>query len=75
MLSNFIIWGSVIYFSIIVIWRLYISIVMIIAGWKTDGFGGAVLAGLMNFLINVWDLTKFIIYILIIAFVYKACFK
>ncbi len=75
MLINLIIWGSILYLLVVVLWRLFVSIIMIIEGWGEAGVRGAIVAALMSFLINVWDLTKFIISVLVIAFIIKACFK
>lgn len=70
---SLLIWVGVIYIAVVVIWRLIVSIMMIIQMYAEDGIGGAILAAVLSFVINVWDLAKFALSIIIIAFLIKAC--
>ncbi|KAA0226936.1 hypothetical protein EDS67_18655 [candidate division KSB1 bacterium] len=70
---SLLIWIGLIYIAVVVIWRLIVSIMMIIQMYAEDGIGGAILAAVLSFVINVWDLAKFALSIIIIAFLIKAC--
>jgi len=73
MISTLLIWAALIYIVIVVIWRLIVSIGMIISMYVEDGIAGAILAAVLSFLMNVWDLAKFAFTLLIVAFLIKAC--
>lgn len=70
---SLLIWVGLIYIAVVVIWRLIVSIMMIIEMYAEKGIGGAILAAVLSFVINVWDLAKFALSLIVIAFLIKAC--
>lgn len=73
MIISLLIWAGLIYIALIVLWRLIVSILMIIEMYADEGIVGAVLAAAMSFIVNVWDLAKFAFTVLVIAFLIRAC--
>lgn len=73
MISKIIIWLALIYIVLVVIWRLIASIIMIVSSYSEDGWGGALCAAALSFLVNLWDLAKFAFFILFVAFIIRSC--
>ena len=64
-MSNLFLWLLIIYIAFVVLWRLFLSIMLIVE----EGWAGAVFA----FFINLWDLTKFAFGILILILIVRKC--
>lgn len=73
MITKIIIWLALIYIIIVVILRIIISITMIISSYAEDGWRSAIVAAVISFLVNLWDIAKFAFLLLFISFLFKSC--
>jgi hypothetical protein len=80
MISTILLLAIVIYIVIIILWRLFISIMMIIEGYREGGIKGGIVGvmgalgvNLLMILGDIWGLVKFAIVALIILFIIRAC--
>ncbi len=80
MIGNIIFWLIIIYIVGIVLWRLFVSIMLIAEGYKTGGIKGggvgivsAIGVNLLMLLGDIWGLAKFAIGALIVIWIIRAC--
>lgn len=73
MIWDIIFWAALIYIGGVILFHLYFTIMMIIEGYADNGFWGAVGMGFASLLMNVWNLAKFALTILIFALIIRAC--
>lgn len=73
MIWDIIFWAALIYIGGVVLFHLFFTVMMIIEGYADNGFWGAVGMGFASLLMNVWNLAKFALTILIFALIIRAC--
>ncbi len=80
MIFKIIFWAIVVYIGIIILWRLFISIMIIINSYQDGGIKGgfvgvltALGVNLLMILGDIWGFIKFAIGILIIMLIIRAC--
>jgi len=73
MILDILLWLGVAYIGLVVLFRLFMSIGMVIGSYQEEGLGGAIAAAVVSLLINIWDLAKFAFVILIIVFILRGC--
>lgn len=80
MILKAIFWLILVYIAIIILWRLFVSVMMIIEGYKDGGvkggavgFIGALRLNLLMILGDIWGLIKYAIGALIVVFIVRAC--
>ena len=72
-MGEYIFWGLVIYTVIAVIWRLVMAGLMVAGMYQAEGLKGALMAGVANLVVGIWDALKFVIFIVILIYLYRAC--
>lgn len=73
MFWTIILWLSIGYVAIVVLWRLFIAAMMIVEGYAEEGGKGAFAAAALNFVINLWDFGKFAFTVLILVLIIRSC--
>lgn len=73
MIWDIIFWAAIIYIGGVVLFHLFFTVMMIIEGYADNGFWGAVGMGFASLVMNVWNLAKFALTILIFALIIRAC--
>lgn len=80
MIFKILFWSMVVYIGIIILWRLFVSIVIIIKGCPEGGVKGvgvgileAFAANLLMILGDIWGLAKYAIGALILLLIIRSC--
>jgi len=80
MIGTIILWLIIIYIAVIVLWRLFVSIMIIAQGYKDGGIKGgavgilsAIGVNLLMLLGDIWGFAKFAIGALILILIIRAC--
>ena len=70
-------WLFVAYVGVIVVWRLFVSVLLVVGSYAEEGLKGAVATALIAFVVSVWDMLKFVvslaITVLLISLFFRAC--
>jgi len=79
MFFNIIFWCGIIWLAFEILRRLFVSVVLIVSGYKEKGLWGAFVNGMMVFLLNLWEFLKtvfwIILIVIIISFFGRSCGK
>jgi len=80
MVFKILFWSIIVYITLIILWRLFISIGLIIEGYQTNGvkggflgFLGALILNLLMLLRDIWGFLKYAIGVLIAILIIRAC--
>lgn len=80
MIWNILVWSVVAYIGIIILWRLFVAIMIIIEGYKNGGIKQGLVAvlvalglNLLTILGDIWGFIKWVLVGLVILFIIRAC--
>ncbi len=73
MIGQILFWLALVYIGIVVLWRIFIAIMMVLESYQEDGLVGAIMAAGLNLLMGIWSFAKFAFTILIVILIIRAC--